>query len=130
MQLGRLAEGYSGSDIAVIVREALMEPLRKCQQAKQFAADAQGMITPCEQYPNCPRCVPDLSGTSPELLRRPCASCGAVRMTLYEVPSDRLKVPPVTFQDFLKALRRGRSSVAQEELTRFVQWTEEFGQEG
>lgn len=29
--LGRRTEGYSGSDIAVVVREALMEPLRKCQ---------------------------------------------------------------------------------------------------
>lgn len=27
--LGERAEGYSGSDIAVVVREALMEPLRK-----------------------------------------------------------------------------------------------------
>lgn len=34
--LGALAEGYSGSDVAVVVREALMEPLRKCQSAKQF----------------------------------------------------------------------------------------------
>jgi vacuolar protein-sorting-associated protein 4 len=30
-QLGHRTEGYSGSDIAVVVREALMEPLRKCQ---------------------------------------------------------------------------------------------------
>jgi SpoVK/Ycf46/Vps4 family AAA+-type ATPase len=30
-ELGHRTEGYSGSDIAVVVREALMEPLRKCQ---------------------------------------------------------------------------------------------------
>lgn len=34
--LGRRTEGYSGSDIAVVVREALMEPLRKCQVSEYF----------------------------------------------------------------------------------------------
>jgi vacuolar protein-sorting-associated protein 4 len=32
--LGRLSEGMSGSDIGVAVREALMEPLRKCRMAR------------------------------------------------------------------------------------------------
>ncbi|KAL3783180.1 hypothetical protein ACHAW5_008114 [Stephanodiscus triporus] len=31
--LGKEAEGASGSDIKVLVKEALMEPLRRCQQA-------------------------------------------------------------------------------------------------
>ena len=50
------AEGYSGSDIAVVVREALMEPLRKCQTAKQFVVDQLGNYHPCDDYPHCPRC--------------------------------------------------------------------------
>lgn len=59
--LGERAEGYSGSDIAVVVREALMEPLRKCQVAKQFLRDQQGNYHPCEEYPNCAHCPMDLS---------------------------------------------------------------------
>ena len=34
--VGDATEGFSGSDLSVLVREALMEPLRVCQQAKQF----------------------------------------------------------------------------------------------
>jgi hypothetical protein len=37
--LGALSEGMSGSDIGVVVREALMEPLRKCRTAKFFRKD-------------------------------------------------------------------------------------------
>jgi len=53
-ELGIRTEGYSGSDISVVVREALMEPLRKCQTAKQFLCTPEGMLRPCENYPNCP----------------------------------------------------------------------------
>jgi vacuolar protein-sorting-associated protein 4 len=51
-------------------------------------------------------------------------------MTLYEVPTEKLKVPDVSFDDFQKALARSGSSVSPDELLRFVQWTKEFGQEG
>lgn len=59
-----------------------------------------------------------------------CRSCGAVRMTLFDVPSDKLRVPLVTMADFHKALHRSHSSVGVEELEKFVQWTGEFGSDG
>jgi vacuolar protein-sorting-associated protein 4 len=49
VKLGDLSEGCSGSDISVITREALMEPLRKCQAAKQFMPDSKGMLEPCDK---------------------------------------------------------------------------------
>jgi vacuolar protein-sorting-associated protein 4 len=60
----------------------------------------------------------------------PCRFCRAERKTLYEVPSEKLKVPLITYADFEKALSKAHSSVGHEELQRFVSWTEEFGQEG
>jgi len=51
-KLGEKTEGASGSDISVLVREALYEPLRKCQQAKQFIFDGE-FYSPCEKYPSC-----------------------------------------------------------------------------
>ena len=35
-QLGEMTEGYSGSDIAIAVRDALMEPIRKLRVATHF----------------------------------------------------------------------------------------------
>ena len=34
--LGKMTEGYSGSDIAIAVRDALMEPIRKLRMATHF----------------------------------------------------------------------------------------------
>lgn len=127
--LGDMSDGCSGSDISVITREALMEPLRKCQSAKQFVPVAAGMLVPAEKYPNCPYCQLDLT-SRPAQQNEVCARCNAVRITLYEVPTEKLLVPDVCYGDFQKALEKSGSSVSPEELTRFVQWTNDFGQEG
>jgi hypothetical protein len=127
-----------------VVREALMEPLRVCQHAKQFmevaGENGQKMLTPCLQYPNCMACPQDLSvhkagkaqanAAAQAELGRPCRSCGAIRMDLYSVPSEQLLVPMVSMAMFDHILERARATVAEEELTRFIEWTEEFGQEG
>jgi vacuolar protein-sorting-associated protein 4 len=138
--MGEQSGGYSGSDIAVVVREALMEPLRKCQLAKQFLPDANGKFTPCVEYPNCPHCPMQLNeayqsqctglveGTGSD--GDQCKYCGAVRMTLYTMQPEKLQVPLIDFADFKKALGRAHSSVGADELDRFIAWTEEFGQEG
>lgn len=134
--LGEASEGYSGSDIKVVVQEALMEPLRKCQYAKQFVRDPAGNCYPCEDYPNCPHCPMSLheplagEECAPPGVKTTCRYCGAERMSLYDVEPEKLVVPLIGNSDFEKALQRAHSSVGNDELTRFVQWTEEFGQEG
>merc|ERR1712232_553116 len=60
-KLGAITQGASDSDIKVLVKEALMQPLRQCQQAKQFYKNDEGFLIPCEKYPNCPYCPPKLS---------------------------------------------------------------------
>eukprot|EP00588_Corethron_pennatum_P014771 CAMPEP_0194273816 /NCGR_PEP_ID=MMETSP0169-20130528/7077_1 /TAXON_ID=218684 /ORGANISM="Corethron pennatum, Strain L29A3" /LENGTH=448 /DNA_ID=CAMNT_0039016881 /DNA_START=159 /DNA_END=1505 /DNA_ORIENTATION=- len=128
-RLGTLAEGASGSDISVVVRDALMEPLRKCQQAKQFVEDKDGMLCPGVKYPNCHKCPPKLS-TDPPDANKKCRRCGAVRMQLWDVPSEKLKVPDVCTEDFEKVMEHSCVSVSPDELCKFEDWTKQFGQEG
>ena len=44
--LGEFTEGYSGSDISTLVKDALMEPIRKCQSAKKFLIEPGGYYVP------------------------------------------------------------------------------------
>lgn len=52
------------------------------------------------------------------------------RIESIQVDTDKLRVPDVCYKDFQKALEKSGSSVSPEELTRFVEWTNDFGQEG
>jgi vacuolar protein-sorting-associated protein 4 len=52
IELARTTEGYSGSDITVVVKEAMMLPVRKCQSATKFKRTADGFFMPT--YPTDP----------------------------------------------------------------------------
>lgn len=128
-KLGEITEGASGSDIKVLVKEALMEPLRRCQQAKQFCVDKDGYYHPCEKYPNCSVCPPKLSSDKGNK-DYTCKNCKAIRMQLWDVPPDKLRAPLVRVGDFEKVMRHSCSTVSDDELTRFEEWTKLFGQDG
>jgi vacuolar protein-sorting-associated protein 4 len=51
-------------------------------------------------------------------------------MQLWDVPPDKLKVPVVTAKDFERVMRHSCSTVSEEELQRFIDWTKKFGQDG
>jgi len=71
--LSRETEMYSGSDIATLVKSALMEPVRKCNRARYFCEVREGPVT---KY-------------------APCAPSeqGAMRRNLLDLPAGSLKVP-------------------------------------
>ncbi|KAI9031219.1 P-loop containing nucleoside triphosphate hydrolase protein [Hyaloraphidium curvatum] len=109
--LARLTEGYSGSDIAVVVRDALMQPVRKVQNSTHFrylpspTNPGQKMITPC----------------------RPTDS-GAVAMSWVDIPDDiELLEPEITKEDFVDAIKRAKRSTNQDDIDKQIKWTEEFG---
>ncbi|KKF94369.1 Vacuolar protein sorting-associated protein 4 [Ceratocystis platani] len=109
-ELGHLSEGFSGSDISNVVQSALMRPVRKIMQAthfKELTIDGKRRLTPC-------------SPGDPE----------AREMTYNDIESDELLAPHVEVKDFRMALKDSHPTVAQDDVAKQIEWTNEFGSEG
>jgi len=117
-ELGERTEFYSGSDISVVVRDAMMQPVRAVQMATHF----KRVSGPSAHDPNV---------IANDLLT-PCSPGdeNAVEMSWTEVDGAKLKEPVITYNDFLKSLRTTRPTVNQKDLERYQEWTAEYGQEG
>ena len=110
--LADLTEGYSGSDIATVTRDAVYQPLRKCESAQYFKKvdDGKGSYYyyPCEED-----------------------DIGAIKTTLQNLPEpEKLKPPNVCFEDYLVALQKIKPTVTAVDLKKNEDFTQEFGQEG
>lgn len=117
-EFGKATKGFSGSDVSVIVRDALMQPVRKVQMATHFKK-AKG------PDPNHPEKMRD------DLLT-PCSPGDphGKEMTWLEVDSDKLLVPEITAKDFMKSIAGTRPTVGSDEIKQQEKFTEEFGMEG
>ena len=105
--LGQSTEGYSGSDISVIVKEAMMEPVRRCQTALKFIKTPDGFYLPTN--PSDPNGIP---------------------MGLMDVPPALLRAPDIVADDFFKALSHIKPSVSDKDLVKQEEFTKDFGQDG
>uniref|UniRef100_A0A673ZUN7 vesicle-fusing ATPase n=1 Tax=Salmo trutta TaxID=8032 RepID=A0A673ZUN7_SALTR len=116
--LGKKTEGYSGADISVIVRDALMQPVRKVQSATHFKR-VQGSSW------NHPNLVVD------DLLT-PCSpgDPDAIEMTWMDVNGEKLMEPIVCMADMLRSLHNTKPTVNEQDLDKLKKFTEDFGQEG
>ncbi|XP_071592697.1 vacuolar protein sorting-associated protein 4B isoform X1 [Heliangelus exortis] len=116
-ELGKRTDGYSGADISVIVRDALMQPVRKVQSATHF----KKVKGPSLSDPNT---IVDLftpcSPGDPE----------AIEMTWMEIPGDKLLEPKVSMMDMLRSLDSTKPTVNEQDLEKLKKFTEDFGQEG
>jgi vacuolar protein-sorting-associated protein 4 len=45
--LALATEGFSGADLSIFVRDAVMQPVRECQSASHFSRGKDGLFTPC-----------------------------------------------------------------------------------
>jgi len=100
-------DGFSGADISVIVRDALMEPVRFLPEATHFRRNQNGLFEPC-------------SPGEPD----------AVKIDLMQIEGNMLEPPVIALRDFVRALDNAKPSVNSRDLDRQIAWTQEFGQEG
>lgn len=107
-------EGLSAADIKILVRDAIFEPVRRCQRAKCFKQIAVA------------------SDAGPKLMWTPCSpgSDGAVEKSLMDIPPAELEAPGVLASDFDGAIERTRPSVSQSDLTAYEEWTSTYGMDG
>lgn len=108
-QLSSLTDKYSGSDINIVIRDALMQPIRKVQMATHFKkiSSSSSQMTPC----------------SP-------SDSGAIEMSWMSLQSNQLVEPLLVMSDILRSLSKAKSSVSPEDIQRYVRFTNEFGEDG
>mmetsp|Transcript_66860 Transcript_66860/g.131578 ORF Transcript_66860/g.131578 Transcript_66860/m.131578 type:complete len:382 (+) Transcript_66860:3-1148(+) len=103
-------DGFSGADMGILVRDAIFEPVRRCQRAKTFKRiekDGKQYWQPC-------------SPADPQ----------ATEMTLMDVKPDELLEPEVLLADFEMALEKCRPSVSPADLKLQEDFTAQYGMEG
>lgn len=109
--LARKTEGFSGSDIAVCVKDVLFEPVRKTQDAMFFVNTHDDLWVPCGPKQR-----------------------GAVQITMQDLAAKglaaKISPPPIMRADFDKVLARQRPTVSKSDLEVHERFTKEFGEEG
>ncbi|KAL5534508.1 VPS4 [Sanghuangporus baumii] len=108
--LAERTNGYTGSDIAIVVRDALMQPVRKVLSATHFKEvpspdGGKSKWTPCS--PGDP---------------------AAVEKSWTELDSDELLEPPLKLNDFVKAVDSVRPTVSEDDIKRHIDWTNDSGE--
>ena len=108
---------YSGSDISIAVRDALMQPVRKIVSATHFKPVRDS--TP-----------PPGASSSSKIKWTPCSpgDPDAVEKLWNEIESDELQEPPLKLADFIKSLESVRPTVTEADIRRHDEWTKESGE--
>eukprot|EP01134_Creolimax_fragrantissima_P008182 CFRG8182T1 len=115
--LGNQSEGYSGSDLAVVVRDALFMPVRKVQMATHFKkVRAPDKADPTKMRNYLQPCSP--------------GELDSIEMSWTEVDGPDLLEPMVTKRDMDKALINVKPSTNKADLKEHVEFTKSFGQDG
>jgi len=106
-EVAKETDGYSGSDLATLTKDAIMAPLRKCQDATRYIKTPQGTWLPTF--------ASDPNGKN---------------MSMPDIEPSLLQAPNICVDDFYNGLVKTKATVAQCDLKKFEDWTVEFGQDG
>lgn len=105
-QLAEKTNGYSGSDIANCVSEAVLEPIRELKKCVYWVwSDDKSFLRPSR------------SGEE-----------NAVCIRIQNIPKEKVQPREVTVEDLLNSINLNKRTICNDELVRFEKFTEEFGQ--
>ncbi|PWN49285.1 putative VPS4-vacuolar sorting protein [Violaceomyces palustris] len=148
-QLADMTEGYTGSDISVLVRDALMQPVRKVLSATHFKKVLAPVKDKAAQVASkagaegsngntngktSPENKDEEDEDAPKEMREYLTPCSpgdkdAIEKTWTDVESDDLLEPPLVLNDFMKAVQNVRPTVTAADIERHVEFTNEAGVE-
>lgn len=104
--IAKETDGYSGADLSIVVRDAMMQPVRRAMQSKYFKETEEGTIIPC-------------TADTP----------GAKRMTIFDIKNpSKLKIDDTSLQDFKNALSKVKPSVSLKDIEEHIRFTKQYGE--
>ncbi|KAJ1609008.1 katanin p60/fidgetin-like AAA ATPase [Cryptosporidium canis] len=119
--VSRMTHGYSSSDVSILIKDALFEPIRKCSESNWFkkvivnnADNLKTYWTPCSP-------PEDLNNYDKELYKK---------TSLYDIPNNQLLPPKLSKNDLIHVLSKTKSSVTNLDINKFTEWTNKFGLSG
>nr|CAD7439696.1 unnamed protein product [Timema bartmani] len=103
--LGISTDGYSGSDLANLAKEALFEPINELDCSNFWKENEGGRMVPCTRNFE-----------------------GAVHKFLEDLRPEQVEARDVSFSDFKMALTNSKKTVTNEDIERYESFTVQFGQ--
>jgi vacuolar protein-sorting-associated protein 4 len=121
-EMARATEGYSGADLATLIRDALMQPIREFHQADRFVR-GRGIDLNGVERDNLLKAVPP--GWWGSFL-----SWNTTAGSWEDFPKNELAKPVARFEHFQQAVTKLRPSTDRKFLAKYEAWTKELGENG
>ena len=101
-------KGYSGSDLATCISDALLEPIRDLQNSYFWKwSDDKSSLRPCRE-----------------------SEPGAIGLRIQSIPKEKVQPRVVSCSDIMKSLKSNHRTISFEDLARYEEFTKSFGQVG
>jgi len=106
-KLAQMSEGYSPADLSIVVRDALMQPIRQALRAKTFKRTPSGNhLVACDE-----------------------SEQDSIEMSLFDIKDPTsLRISDLTLENFEQSFARIRPSVSAHDVADAERFTAEFGE--
>ncbi|KAL9644673.1 hypothetical protein ABK040_012327 [Willaertia magna] len=124
-ELGEKTKGFSGSDILILTRQALMEPLRKCQRAIKFKMVSG--ISPVSGLYYDDLLTPITEEEKFSYNHNYCLDTDIIlEVKLFDIDQEKLLPPFVDVNDFRKALETIHCTATKEDEEKYDLFSKTF----